>query len=71
MCKSVVEVVIHQMVQDIAPRCDLPHIRGITLSRFLDRGLLRNTDIYVGDEDVEYLSYCKSVGIHIVLSNTS
>jgi hypothetical protein len=22
------------------------------------RGLLRNTDIYVGGEDVEYLSYC-------------
>ena len=25
----------HQMVQDIAPWCDLPHIRAITLRRFL------------------------------------
>ena len=36
MCGSVVEGVIHKMVQGIAPRCDLPHIRAITLGRFLD-----------------------------------
>ena len=36
MCGSVVEGVINQMVQCIPPRCDLPHIRLITLSRFLD-----------------------------------
>ena len=36
MCGSVVEGVIHQMVQGIAPRYDLPHIRAITLGRFLD-----------------------------------
>ena len=36
MCGSVVEGVINQMVQGIAPRCDLPHIRAITLGRFLD-----------------------------------
>ena len=36
MCGSVVERVIHQMVQGIAPRCALPHIRAITHGRFLD-----------------------------------
>ena len=36
MCGSVLEGVIHQIVQGIAPRFDLPHIRAITLSRFLD-----------------------------------
>ena len=36
MCESVLEGVIHQIVQGIAPRCDLPHIRAITLGRFLD-----------------------------------
>ena len=36
MCGSVVEGVIHQMVQVIASRCDLPHIRVITLGRFVD-----------------------------------
>ena len=35
MCGSVVEGVIHQMVQGIAPRCALPHIRAITPGRFL------------------------------------
>ena len=36
MCESVLEGVIHQMVQGIAPRCDLPHVRAITLRRFQD-----------------------------------
>ena len=36
MCGSVLEGVIHQMVQGIAPRCDLSHIRAITLRKFLD-----------------------------------
>ena len=36
MCGSVLEGVIHQMVQGIAPRCDLPHFLPITLRRFLD-----------------------------------
>ena len=36
MCGSVLEYVIHKMVQGIAPRCDLPNIRAITPGRFLD-----------------------------------
>ena len=36
MCVSVLEGVIHQMVQDMASRCDLPQVRAITLGRFLD-----------------------------------
>ena len=36
MCGSVVEGVIQQMVQGIAPGYDLPHIRAIALGRFLD-----------------------------------
>ena len=36
MFETVVEGVIHKMVQCIAPRCDLPNIRAITHGRFLD-----------------------------------
>ena len=36
MCGSVLEGVIHLMVQDIAPRGDLPHIRAITLRKFVN-----------------------------------
>src|SRR3954467_2525164 len=36
MCFSVLEVVIHQMVKGMAPRCELPHIRAIPLERLLD-----------------------------------
>ena len=35
-CFSVLEVVIHQIVEAMDPRCDLPHLRAITLGRFLD-----------------------------------
>jgi hypothetical protein len=36
MCESVLEGVIHQMVQGIAPMCEIPLFRVITLGRFLD-----------------------------------
>src|SRR4051794_14761257 len=37
MCFNVLEVGFHQIVQGMDPRCDLPHIRAITLSRFPGR----------------------------------
>ena len=65
MCGIVVEGV---MVHYIARRCDLAHVRAITLIADSPDAVCPETLICVlgGDEDVQYLSYFKSMGIHIV-----
>ena len=52
MCGSVMKCV---MVHYIARRCDIAHVRGITLiyNRFPEQGLLRNPNIWGGGEGVE------------------
>ena len=66
MCGSVVKGV---MVHYTPRRCDLAHVRAITLIADSPNTVLLETLICAGEggyEDVEYLSYCKSMGIHIV-----